>query len=125
MERRRAGQGAGEMGLARLPAAMVRNLPTLARRVAPLVDSESRSWLDGEHGEALAASRLQRLLRDVGGELVCDVQVGGENIDLVAVLPTGIFNIEVKHWSGTVTLRNDVMFHGGRQPRRVHDQVER
>ena len=48
-----------------------------------------------------------------------------ENIDLVAVLPTGVFIVEVKHWSGRVTLKDDVMFHGGKQPRRVHAQVER
>jgi len=72
-----------------------------------------------------AAAVVEKLARSVGGQLVCDVQLDKENIDLVAVLPTGIFIIEVKNWSGRVSLKGDVMFHGGRHPRRVHAQVER
>lgn len=125
MERRRPGQGAGEMGLSKLPTGFVRAMPTLARKVAPLVDPESRNWLAGEQGEKRAADEVTPIIRRLGGELVCDIKVGDENIDMVAVLPTGVFIIEVKHWSGVVTLRNDVMFRGSRTPHRVHGQVER
>lgn len=120
-----AGQGACEIGLQHVPAALKRHLPTVTRMVAPMIDPSSRSWLVGERGEQRAAREVQRTIRHIGAELVCDVPAGGENIDLVAVLPIGIFVVEVKHWSGKATLAGDVIFHGGPQPRRIHAQVER
>lgn len=95
---------------------MVRHLPTVSRLVAPLVDPEAKPWLAGARGEQRVAAVVEHTIRRHGGELVCDVVVSKESIDLVAVLPTGVFVIEVKHWSGAVTLRDDVMFHGGPSP---------
>jgi hypothetical protein len=124
MERRRAGQGAGERGLEGVPEWMTKHIPTFTRAIAK-TDPERRSWIVGERGEQKAGKVLDKLAARVGGEIVYDVQLDGENIDVVAVLPTGIFIVEVKAWTGRVNLKGDVMFHGGRQPRRVHAQVER
>lgn len=100
-------------------------MPTVARIVAPMIDPSSRSWLVGERGERRAAREVERTIARIGGELVCDVPVDGENVNLVAVLPVGICIVEVKHWAGKATLKGDVIFHGGPQPRRIHAQVER
>ena len=103
---------------------MVQHAPRLTKALLRS-DPERRSWLVGERGEQRAGKVLEKLASNVGGEIVYDVQLDNENIDVVAVLPTGIFVVEVKNWSGTVTLKNDVMFHGSRTPRRVHAQVVR
>ena len=125
VERRTAGQGAGERGLAGVPEPLVRHFPTFSRALKRSVDPEARAWLDGERGEQKTARVIERVIKRVTGELICDVQLDGENIDLVAVLPTGVFIVEVKHWSGHATFKDDVIFHGGRRPLRVHAQVER
>ena len=124
MERRRAGQGAGERGLEGAPGWMVKHFPTFTRAAAA-TDPNRRSWIVGERGEQKAGKVLEKLAGRVGGEIVYDVQLDQENVDVLAVMPTGIFIVEVKNWSGRVTFKGDVMFHGGRQPRRVHAQVER
>lgn len=125
MERRTAGQGAGERWLAGVPEPLVRHFPTFIRALRRSADPEARPWLDGERGERKTARVIERIIKRVTGELICDIQLDGENIDLVAVLPTGVFIIEVKHWSGHATIKDDVIFHGGRRPLRVHAQVER
>jgi hypothetical protein len=125
MEKRRAGQGAGERGLEGVSEPLIRHFPTFTRALKRSLDPNARSWLDGERGEQYAARVIERVIKRVTGELICDVLLDQENIDLIAVLPTGIFIVEVKHWTGSATLKDDVIFHGSRRPHRVHAQVER
>lgn len=77
---------------------MAKYLPTVSRKVASIIDSKAKNWL--ETGEQIVARRIKRLIRRVGGELGCDVVMRTENIDLVAVMPTGAFVVEAKTGPG-------------------------
>lgn len=124
MIERRPGQGAEERGLDGLSPGMLRHLPTVTRMVAR-TDPERRAFLDGARGEQKVAKVLRRICDKADGELVCDLMLDKENVDLIAVLPTGVFVVEVKHWHGKATLKDEVIFHGGPTPHRVHAQVLR
>lgn len=77
-------------------------------------DRESKSYIIGSHGENNIQEELQCHLSD---EYACfhHVVVGRAkgDIDFVVVGPTGVYVIEVKNYSGTISLRNGELMRNG------------
>ncbi|MDX2007291.1 MAG: nuclease-related domain-containing protein [Meiothermus sp.] len=56
--------------------------------------------LQGYVGEAAVSEVLKRLPDD--WRIVSDLEIGGENVDHLAIGPAGAFSLEVKNYSGKV-----------------------
>ena len=65
-------------------------------------------WRRGAEGERATARKLGPLRRD-GWQLFHDLETGRGNRDHVAVSPSGVYLLDSKNLSGTVTIDGDVM----------------
>jgi hypothetical protein len=77
-----------------------------------------RSFLKGAEGEETVARSLSFLPADctVFNDLQLDVK--GPCFDHIVVVPSGIFVIETKNWSGEITFQNGQVLCNGRTPSR-------
>jgi hypothetical protein len=100
--------------------------------LAPLIASyyylrRYRIYSGGLQGERNVADHLSRSLSD-DYYLINDLylQGGGGDIDHVVLGPTGVFVLETKNWSGTVTCNGDAWQRGGKNiPSSPSQQVKR
>lgn len=70
-------------------------------------------------GEAAVSEVLKRLPDD--WRIVSDLEIGGENVDHLAIGPAGAFSIEVKNYSGKVIATPNGLWNKGER----HDKIVR
>lgn len=77
-----------------------------------------QSFLKGAAGEEAVARTLSFL--PAGHTVFNDLQLdpSGPSFDHIVVAPAGIFVIETKNWSGTITVENGRVFRNGQTPSR-------
>ena len=85
-----------------------------AREKSQRLARYAEQWEKGADGESTTAAALVSL----GPEWTCwhDLQWPGRrfaNIDHLAIGPAGIFVIDSKNWSGTITVKDNVLRQGG------------
>lgn len=101
-----AGDGASEQ--ARLANERVKRL----RRELEHAERAERAWTAGAAGEVLVAGKLNELAAN-GWRLLHDVHWPGRpkaNLDHVLVGPGGVLVVDAKNWTGSVEMRNGVLF---------------
>lgn len=82
-----------------------------------------KSLQKGLQGETKMAQVLQNL--PSGWRVLHDLDLGGENVDHLAIGPSGVFNIEVKNHSGKIHASPKGLFNKGRRQDKIVRQTWR
>jgi hypothetical protein len=110
------GESAGDQSQRRRSSAEnLRAQAQLLNERAERAERAAEMWERGHVGEQTVGAQLERL-RPSGFDVFHDVHWPGRkraNIDHVAVGPAGIFVVDAKNWSGTVTVRDGKLRQNG------------
>ncbi|MGE0308913.1 MAG: NERD domain-containing protein, partial [Acidimicrobiia bacterium] len=79
----------------------------LILRIAPN-DVDGAKWAKGATGEELLGPKLEKIAAAVDGRVLHDRSIPGSsaNLDHLVVVPSGVYVVDAKRWSGEVELRD-------------------